>query len=132
VKDAWPAEQLRIRMHRKEYDKAISVLSEEGYPLTAWNSDYEIQTAKKLEQRFPEEILRYYLSGLGNLRTNAVRKEYARRAQVMAKVRRLLVAVLKDKERWLTFAGKVKRDNIKRPAFQEEFAKAVPDWRELR
>lgn len=28
VKDAWASEQLRIRMHRKEYDKAVSVLSE--------------------------------------------------------------------------------------------------------
>jgi hypothetical protein len=70
----------------------------------AWDGDYEIQTAKKLEQRFPEEILKYYLSGLGNLRTNAVRKEYARRAQVMAKVRRLLVVKMKDKDRWHSFA----------------------------
>jgi len=91
-------------MHRKEYDKAVSFLVEESYPSTAWDGDYEIQTAKKLEQRFPEEILKYYLSGLGNLRTNAVRKEYARRAQVMAKVRRLLVVKMKDKDRWHSFA----------------------------
>ncbi|MFC1680750.1 hypothetical protein ACFL1S_03020 [Pseudomonadota bacterium] len=132
LKDAWPSEQLRIRMHRKEYDKAVTILVEEGYPSIAWDSDYEIQTAKRLEQRFPEEILKYYLSGLGNLRANAVRKEYARRAHVMAKVRRLLVVVMKDKERWLAFSGKVKRDNVNRPAFQDEFAKAVPGWGELR
>ncbi len=132
LKDAWTSEQLRIRMHRKEYDKAVTILVNEGYPFTAWDSDYEIQTAKRLEQRFPEEILKYYLSGLGNLRTNAVRKEYARKAQVMVKVRRLLVVVMKDKERWRSFGVKVKRDNIKRPAFQEEFAKAVPGWAKLR
>jgi hypothetical protein len=132
VKDAWPSEQLRIRMQRKEYDKAVAILSEEGYPLTAWDSDYEIQTAMRLERRYPEEILKYYLSGLGNLKTKAVRKEYARKAKVMAKARRLLVEVLKDKERWRTFAVKVKQDNIKRPAFQEEFAKVVPGWRGLK
>jgi hypothetical protein len=132
VKDAWPSEQLLIRMHRKEYGKAVAILSEEGYPLTAWDSDYEIQTAKRLERRYPEEILKYYLSGLGNLKTKAVRKEYARKAKVMAKARRLLVEVLKDKERWRTFAVKVKQDNIKRPAFQEEFAKVVPGWRGLK
>ncbi|MEN8178767.1 MAG: hypothetical protein ABFS39_09115 [Pseudomonadota bacterium] len=132
VKGAWASEQLRIRMHRKEYDKAVAVLGEEGYPHTAWNSDYEIQTAKRLEQRFPEEILKYYLSGLGNMKSNAIRKEYARKAQVMTKIRRLLVEVLKDKERWRAFAVKVKQDNIKRPAFQEEFAKVVPGWRGLK
>ncbi len=132
LKDAWPSEQLRIRMHRREYDKAAIVLAEKGYPSIAWDGDYEIQTAKRLEQRFPEEVLEYYLSGLGNLRTNAVRKEYARRAKVMAKVRRLLVVVMKDKQRWLSFAGKVKRDNINRPAFQNEFAKVVPGWGELK
>jgi len=131
VKGAWPSEQLRIRMHRKEYDMAVAVLVEKGYPHTAWDSDYEIQTAKRLERRFPEEILEYYLSGLGNLRSNAVRKEYTRKAQVMAKIRRLLIEVLKDTKRWRTFAAKVKQDNLKRPAFQDEFAKVVPDWRGL-
>jgi hypothetical protein len=119
-------------MHRKEYDDALAVLSKGRYPLTAWDSDYEIQTARRLESRFPEEILKYYLSGLGNLKTKAVRKEYARKAHVMAKVRRLLVEVLHDKERWRSFAIKIKQGNVKRPAFQEEFAKIVPGWRELK
>ena len=133
MKDARESEQLRIRMHRKEYDDALAVLSKGRYPLTAWDSDYEIQTARRLDGRFPEEILKYYLSGLGNLKTKAVRKEYARKSQhVMAKVRRLLVEVLHDKERWRTFAINVKQDNAKRPAYQEEFAKVVSGWRELK
>jgi hypothetical protein len=132
VKNARASEQLRIRIHRKEYDEAVAVLSKERYPLTVWDSDYQLQTARRLERRFPEEILKYYLSGLGNLKTNATRKEYARKAQVMAKIQRLLVEVLRDKARWRTYAVKVKQNNIKRPAFQEEFTKVVPGWQELR
>jgi len=30
-----------------------------------------------------------------------------------------------DKARWRAFAIRIKQDNLKRPAFQEEFAKAV-------
>jgi hypothetical protein len=39
--------------------------------------------------------------------------------------------VLKDENRWKAYVGKVKRDNLRRPAFQEEFAKIIPGWREL-
>ena len=101
------------------------------YPLNDWDSDYKIQTAKKLENLFPEEILKYYLSGLGNMKTNAIRKEYARKAQIMVKVRHVLIDILQDNNRWLSFARQIKRDNLKRPAFQEKFAKAVPGLREL-
>jgi hypothetical protein len=38
-----------------------------------WDGAYEIQIAKKLEKSYPEEILKYYLSGLGNLKVNALR-----------------------------------------------------------
>lgn len=132
LKGARDTEQLKIRMHRKEYKAAAAVLTKGRYPLSAWDSDYEIQTAKRLERRFPEEILKYYLSGLGNMKTNAVRKEYARKAKVMAKIRHLLVEVLNDKARWRASAIKIKQDNLKRPAFQEEFAKAVLDWGKLK
>lgn len=81
--------------------------------------------------RFPEQILTYYLSGLGNMDSNAIRNGYAERAKVMLKVRHMLIDVLKDENRWKAFAGKVKCDNLRRPAFQEEFAKVVPGGREL-
>jgi hypothetical protein len=126
------AEQLRIRMHRKEYEEAVAILSRSLYPLYAWDSAYELQTAKQLEERYPEAILKYYLSGLGDLKTNATRKEYTRKAQVMQKVHHMLVDILHDAPRWRDFAIKIKRDNLKRPAFQEEFAKAVPGWQALK
>ena len=132
LENAWDTEQLRIRMHRKEYEEAVAVLTRSRYPLYAWDSAYELQTAKRLEGRYPEAILKYYLSGLGNLKTNATRKEYTRKAQVMKKVHHLLVDVLSDASRWRDFALKVKKDNIKRPAFQEEFTKAVPGWQALK
>jgi hypothetical protein len=132
LENAWDTEQLRIRMHRKEYEEAVAVLTRSRYPLYAWDSDYELQTARRLEGRFPEAILKYYLSGLGNLKINAPRKEYTRKAQVMKKVHHVLVDVLRDPPRWRDFALKVKQDNIKRPAFQEEFTKAVPGWQALK
>ena len=132
LENAWDTEQLRIRMHPKEYEEAVAVLTRSRYPLYAWDSSYELQTAKRLEGRYPEAILKYYLSGLGNLKTNAPRKEYTRKAQVMKKVHHVLVDVLRDPSRWRDFALKVKQDNIKRPAFQEEFAKAVPSWQALK
>lgn len=76
--------------------------------------------------RFPEQYLTIYFAGLGNLNSNATRKGYAERARVMLKVRHMSVDVLKDENRWEAFACKVKRDNLRRPAFQEEFTKVVP------
>jgi hypothetical protein len=129
--NAWTSERLQILMHREEYDQALAVLLKQRYPFRAWDSDEELRTAKQLETRFPDQVLAYYLSGLGNLNSNATRKDYAERAKVMLKVRHMLVDVIKDGNRWKTFAGKVKRDNARRPAFQEEFAKVIPGWTEL-
>ena len=129
--DAWTSERLKILMHRKEYEKALAVLLKEKYPWRAWDSGDELRTAKQLETRFPDQIFTYYVSGLGNLNSNATRKEYAERANVLLKVRHMLVDILKDENRWKVFAGKIKRDNLRRPAFQEEFARIVPGWREL-
>ena len=131
VEDAWGSEHLKIRMQRREYDDAVGILTREGYPKLAWDSDYEIKAAKKLEKHYPEQILKYYISGLGNLNANAVRKEYARKSKVMQKVRHLLVEVMGDPKRWQDFAGKIKKDNSRRPAFQDEFSKVVPGWRDL-
>ncbi|TLU81899.1 MAG: hypothetical protein FDX21_10055 [Chlorobium sp.] len=118
-------------MQREEYEEALAILPTCNYPSYAGDSGTELQAAKQLEQRFPEQILSYYKSGLGNLNSNAQRKEYARQAGVMVKVRSMMVDVIKDEARWKSFAGKVKGDNIRRPAFQEEFGRVVAGWGEL-
>jgi hypothetical protein len=131
LKKAGSSNRLKIHMHRNEYDEAVAILAKGRYPLSSWGGEYEIQVAAKLEQRYPEKILKYYLSGLGNLNHNADRKEYARNAMIMAKVRQVLVNVLSDEAGWKKLAGKIKMDNLRRPAFQEEFARLVPGWRDL-
>ncbi len=125
-------EQLRIRMYRNEYEEAVAVLTRSRCLLYALGSGYELQTAKRLESKYPEEILKYYFSGLGDLTTNATRKEYTRQAQVMKKIQHLLVDVLRDAPRWRQFAINVKQGNIGRPTLQEEFTKVVPGWQALK
>ena len=97
----------------------------------AWDGADELKAAANLESRFPEKILEYYLTGLGALNVNDTRKGYARKAKGMAKVRHMYVDILKAEDRWRDFAGKVRKDNLHRPAFQEEFAKVVPGWCEI-
>ena len=65
-------------MRRKEYGEAAAVLCKSRY--SDWDRSHEIRIAKKLEERYPEEILKYYRSGIGDLTRNATRKEYARKA----------------------------------------------------
>ena len=129
--NAVDSDRLKIRMYRKEYEEALSVLVKGRYPVHDWDGGDELRAAKALEDRFPEEILKYYLSGLYNLNVNATRKEYARKAKVMEKIRHLLVDVLRADARWRDLAGKIKRGNMRRPALQEEFAAVVAGWREL-
>ena len=126
----WGSEQLKIHMHRRNYEAALNVLVKSGYP-DRFDGGYDLQVAAKLEKRFPEQILKYYYSGLGNLNYNSNRKEYARKAKVMVKVRHMYVDILKDPQKWLDFARQVKASNKRRPAFQQEFAIAVEDWQKI-
>jgi hypothetical protein len=50
----------------------------------------------------------------------------------MAKVGHMLVEVLVDEARLIRYAEKIKKDNAKRPALQEDFASVVPGWSELK
>lgn len=131
LESAWRQEKLKILMYRREHDQAVAVLTKERHPLHDWDGSEELKVAEQLERLFPEEILPYYISGLGNLNVNATRKEYARQAKVMASIRRVYLDILKSEKRWRDFAGNIKRKNLRRPALQEEFARALPGWREL-
>jgi len=57
--------------------------------------------------------------------------DYAQKAAVMKKVRHMYVDVMNAPDVWQKFARKVKSLNLRRPAFQEEFAKLIPGWKDL-
>ena len=118
-------------MFRKEYDQALTILKKTRYPDTHYGGSEILKTAMKLEKMYPQEILTFYMTGLGNFNYSFDRKTYARSAAVAAKVRHMWVDVMKTPEKWETFARKVKIMNLKRPAFQEEFAKILSDWKTL-
>jgi hypothetical protein len=103
-----------------------------GPPCGRYDSGYGMGVARELEKIFPDKILAYYRSGLGDLNANLPRKEYAAKAAVMEKVRHMYVDILKAPGDWEAFARQVKGDNVRRPAFQEEFARIVSGWRDLK
>ena len=128
---ASPEERLKICMEREDYGQAVRVLSTMGYPDSRYGGDDSLTIAAQLEERYPDQVLAFYMSGLGNLNQNAQRETYAQKARVAQKVRHMWLDVLKRPDKWQAWAKRIKMLNSKRPAFQEEFAKVVPDWNTL-
>jgi hypothetical protein len=128
---AWPDERLRIRLDRGEYAEALTALKESASPLYRSESSAARAAAERLESRFPEEIVSFYLALAGDLTIVGNRKEYARRAEVVRRIRRVMVEELRDMQRWRDFAQRIVNANRKRPACLEIFAQSVPGWRDV-
>ncbi|HHY93585.1 MAG TPA: hypothetical protein GX513_01050 [Firmicutes bacterium] len=127
-----PAERrLMIHLVRKEYDLAAGILARMRYPREGYGEGSLLRAAAQLETRYPEQVLAFYMTGLGSLNSSGTRKEYARNARVVLKLRHMWVDVLGQPNKWQAFAQEVKAQNQNRPAFHEEFACVIPDWREM-
>jgi len=131
LEKTWDTERLKIHLFRKEYDQVLTILIKTRFPNTHYGGSEILKIANKLEKMYPQEILNFYKTGLGELNYSFDRKTYARKAAVMAKVRHMWVDVIKTPEKWEDFGRKVKEMNLKRPAFQEEFSKVLPGWKAL-
>ena len=120
-------EAVKIYLSRNEYKAALQYfLNNRGRNHFYYSDVYDI--AAKLESLFPEEILKFYKSAVGNLNMSATRKNYAQNAIAVRRVQRVIVEVMKKTEEWLKYAQPIKANNSKRPAFQDEFSKVVRGW----
>lgn len=127
-----PVERLKVHLLRHEYEAAIQMLSSLRYPGRWSSTDGEVlKLAEKLESRFPEPVLKFYMSGLIRLNAPATRTVYAEQAALVARLRHMWVDVLKTPDRWREFARQLKYRHLRWPAFQEEFAKVIPEWDKL-
>jgi hypothetical protein len=123
---------VKIYLHRKEYEKALR------YFKTPFRSTYYyfgqsevFAVARDLEELYPEQILEFYKSSVGNLNVSTSRKIYAQNAIAVMRIRRVLVNVMKKPDEWKKYASQIKLNNAGRPAFQDEFAKIIPDWKSI-
>ncbi|MGE5577309.1 MAG: hypothetical protein ACM3TT_08990 [Syntrophothermus sp.] len=124
-------DRVQIYMARKEFDRVAELTSKTWYPNDEYEDKYILGVAAKLENKCPDKIMAFYMSGLRELGENRPRAVYARLAKVVMKVRHMWLDVFKTPDKWVEFARKIKAQNQRRPAFQEEFEKVIPGWSEL-
>ena len=119
--------RINLHMFRGEYEAAVKLLADVQYD--RWSHGSVVaDAAKQLETRFPREVLSFYRTGLGRTDQTAPRGEYARWAQVAAKLRHMWVDIMQMPDEWHVFARKLKAQSLRRPAMQEEFGRVLGDW----
>ncbi len=122
----------KIYMYRKEYEKALRYFTKSfKIPFYYSESSEDFTLARELEEMYPEQILEFYKSTVGNLNISETRKIYAKKAWKFSHIRRVLVEVMNKNEEWIKLAKRIKLNNIHRPAFQKEFSEIIPDWKSL-
>ena len=123
---------VKIYLYREEYEKALRYFKSPSRSTYHYLGQSEVfSVAKELEVLYPEQILEFYKSSVGNLYVSTSRKIYAQNAVAVMRVRRVLVDVMKRIDEWKKYAVPIKSHNVNRPAFQDEFSRVIPDWRSL-
>jgi hypothetical protein len=129
MKKNFNIQAVKIHLYRQEYEAALQYFKKDRR--YSYYSYGVFSVAEELETRYPEEILKFYELSVGNLNISATRKIYSENAVAVARVRRVLVDVMKKTDKWKKYALRIKTNNAKRPAFQDEFAGVIPDWKSL-
>lgn len=130
MKKDFNIQAVKIHLHRQEYEAALQYFKK-NRRLSCFGSDEVFSVAEELENQYPEQILKFYKFFVGNLNISTTRTIYSENAVAVARVRRVLVDVMKKTGKWKQYAMSIKLNNAKRPAFQDEFARVIPDWESM-
>lgn len=128
----YSTDKMLIYMYREEFDKAINILVQSQanyYNLSMQSAEFLI--AEKLKEKYPAEVIQFYMNSIGNFDSAKDRKTYANQAHIAAKIQDIYENVLKTPEKWNELAKDIKDKNKNRKAFQQEFGKVVLGWRNL-
>lgn len=124
--------KILIYMDREEYDKAIDILAQDRENIHYLNfQSTSFSTAEKLKERYPVQVLQFYINSMGNLDSAKDRRIYANQAKIAVKIKEIYEDILKIPEKWIEFAKDIKDKNKNRKAFQEEFRKVISGWKDL-
>jgi hypothetical protein len=119
-----------ILLHRQEKDEALEALlrAEEG----SYFPDRTIlEFAQALEDTYPKEILRFYQNFVNDERLSTGRAAYTKKAKLTVQIRNLYLNKLKQPKQWDQYRRSLKNQNLRRVAYQEEFALYIHDWKNL-
>lgn len=130
MKKNFNIQAVQIYLYRQEYEAALQYFKKDG--IFFYHASHDVfSAAEELENRYPEQILRFYKSCVGNLNISTSRKIYSNNAVAVGRIRRVFVDVMKKPDKWKKYAFPIKLNNSHRPAFQDEFARVIPDWNSL-
>ncbi len=134
LSQARKVDQIDIHLERGNPHAAVGLLEECSILAGAFSlgDSHLLEIAHTLQEDFPEQVLDFYMKGLRQVGITAPRKKYAAQADILLKIRHLVLEICGDRQRWEELGGRIKRDNHNKPAFQEEFARTIPDWEQLR
>lgn len=119
-----------ILMHRQEKKAALKAMLDE-VEYGCFPEGKLLEYAQQLEDAFPEEILKFYQSIVNDERLSTGRPSYTKKAKITVRIRRLYLEHLNQSRQWDQYRRALKSQNLRKAAFQEEFAQWVPDWTKL-
>lgn len=131
--EAAPVDQIEVHLERDETNRAARLFAECSLLAGVFRPGDSrlLALAHTLKIDFPGQVLDFYMKGLRRAGITASRKDYAAQAEILLRIRHLMLEVLNDRKRWEDLAGRIKRENLNKPAFQEEFARVIPGWERL-
>jgi len=126
LETAWTDAKVSIWLDRKQFDKALAALLEDGPCFDAGPDSQLRRSARVLESQYPTELLNHYLRKLGLIEAGS-RRRYAEQAHYVADIKRVMLDHLVDEPAWVSFSARLKTESKRLPAFRDELKKVLPD-----
>ncbi len=119
-------DRINIFMYREDFENVIKILAKINF--SNYIDSAEFKAAEKLKVKYPKDILKFYLTVIGDLTTAKDREFYTRQAKIAVKIQDIYINILKDEDSWNLYIKDIKDKNKNKKALQDEFSKKIKNW----